>query len=54
MPLPSFHEWLQNRPEEAPAADSLSFLIARPAEKSRLATILAFPTWENASLTRTP
>jgi predicted ArsR family transcriptional regulator len=28
MPLPSFQEWLKNRPEEAPAAEKLATLIA--------------------------
>jgi predicted transcriptional regulator len=29
MPLLSFSDWLQNRPEEAPAAEQLATLIAQ-------------------------
>jgi hypothetical protein len=28
MPIPTFHEWLRNRSDEAPAADNLATLIA--------------------------
>jgi hypothetical protein len=28
MPTPSFHDWLNNRPDEAPAAEKLATLIA--------------------------
>ncbi len=28
MPLPSFHDWLGNRAQEAPAAENLATLIA--------------------------
>ena len=28
MPIPSFHEWLRSRSDEAPAADNLAMLIA--------------------------
>ncbi|MGA2066492.1 MAG: hypothetical protein ABSG86_16065 [Thermoguttaceae bacterium] len=29
MPIPSFHEWLGNRSQEAPAADRLALLIGQ-------------------------
>lgn len=29
MPLLSFRDWLQNRAQEAPAADRLAFLVAQ-------------------------
>ena len=29
MPIPSFHEWLRNRPEEVPDAMQLALVIAR-------------------------
>ena len=41
MVIPSFHEWLRNHPDEAPAADNLATIIATPGRLASPSTASA-------------